>query len=336
MRFRLPGFLSPFLLLLIALPLVATVVPARHNTAAALHYMTIAAVCLLFFLHGAKLAPSDARAGFTRWRFQLAVLACTFVVFPLLGIAITMLPASILSPVMATGFLFLTLLPSTVQSSIAFTSIARGNVALAVSSASISNVLGVVLTPLLAGMLLGSSVHITPQSLLGIFGELVVPFVTGQLLHKRMSGFLARHRRLVSFVDQGSVLLVVYAAFSISVTQGLWTVVPPTQLLVVIGVAAALLAVVLTLFFGLGRVMQLAREDAIVLLFCGSKKSQVSGLPMATLLFPAAQVGMYVLPLMIFHIIQLLVCAVLANRYGQQVPDNIGDAPDPNRSAATA
>ncbi|MGB3699607.1 MAG: bile acid:sodium symporter family protein [Gordonia sp. (in: high G+C Gram-positive bacteria)] len=321
MRFRLPSFLSPFLLLLIALPLVATALPARGGAADALDHLTIVAVCLLFFLHGAKLTPSDARAGFTRWQFQLVVLACTFVVFPLLGVAITLLPTSVLSPMMATGFLFLAVLPSTVQSSIAFTSIARGNVALAVSSASISNVLGVVLTPLLAGMLLGSSVQITPRSLLGIVGELVVPFVAGQLLHRRLRGFLSRHRRLVSFVDQGSVLLVVYAAFSIGVTQGLWTAVPPTELLVVIAVSIVLLAVVLGLFFGLGRVMRLAREDAIVLLFCGSKKSQVSGLPMATLLFPAAQVGMYVLPLMIFHIIQLMVCAVLANRFAQEVPD---------------
>ena len=320
MRFRLPSFLSPFILLLITVPLIATALPARAAAADVLDHATVAAVCLLFFLHGAKLTPADARAGFTRWQFQLVVLACTFIVFPLLGIAITLLPSSILSPVMATGFLFLAILPSTVQSSIAFTSIARGNVALAVSSASISNVLGVVFTPILAGVLLGSTVQITPKSLLGIFGELVVPFVAGQLLHKRMSGFLARNRRLVSIVDQGSVLLVVYAAFSIGVTQGLWTVVPPSQLLSVIAVSVVLLAVVLGAFFGLGKAMRLPREDAIVLLFCGSKKSQVSGLPMATLLFPAAQVGMYVLPLMIFHIIQLLVCAVLANRYAAANP----------------
>ncbi|ALG83407.1 bile acid:sodium symporter family protein [Gordonia phthalatica] len=327
MRFRLPSFLSPFILLLIAIPLIATALPARGGTADALDYATIAAVCLLFFLHGAKLTPSDAREGFTRWQFQLVVLACTFVVFPLLGIALTLLPASILSPVMATGFLFLAILPSTVQSSIAFTSIARGNVALAVSSASISNVLGVVLTPLLAGVLLGSSVHITPKSLLGIVGELVVPFVAGQLLHKRMRGFLKRNHRVVSIVDQGSVLLVVYAAFSIGVTQGLWTVVPPSQLLMVVAVSVVLLAVVLGAFFGLGKAMRLPRGDAIVLLFCGSKKSQVSGLPMATLLFPAAQVGMYVLPLMIFHIIQLLVCAVLANRYAATAPVEPPDEP---------
>lgn len=317
---RLSRILSPFMLLLLLLPVAATLIPARGVAAQALDHATVAAICLLFFLHGAKLSPFETRRGFSRWRFQLLVLGCTFLVFPLLGLAIAALPSSVLNPVMATGFLFLCILPSTVQSSIAFTSIARGNVALAVSSASISNVLGVVLTPLLAAILLGSTVEITPESLLGIFGQLVVPFVLGQLLHSRVGPWLKRHGRTVSVVDQGSVLLVVYAAFSAGVTQGLWEVVPPSQLLAVVLVSCVLLAVVLTLFGWLGRVSRMDRADRIVLLFCGSKKSQVSGLPMAVLLFPSEQAGMYVLPLMIFHLIQLLVCAVIAERLSRAAP----------------
>lgn len=311
---RLTRSLDPFLLLLVLVPIIATLMPARGMAAEALDHLTVVAIFLLFFLHGAKLSPTETRRGFSRWRFQLLVLSCTFAVFPLLGLALVALPASVLNPVMATGFLFLCILPSTVQSSIAFTSIARGNVALAVSSASISNVLGVALTPMLAAILLGSTVKITPESLLGIFGQLVVPFIAGQLLHKRIGPWLKEHKRVVSFVDQGSVLLVVYAAFSIGVAQGLWEVVAPSQLLVVVLVSCVLLAIVLTLFAGLGRSMRLERADRVVLMFCGSKKSQVSGLPMAILLFPSEQVGMYVLPLMIFHLIQLLVCGVIARR----------------------
>ena len=318
---RLRGFVDPFLLLLILLPVVATLIPARGVAAQALDHITVVAICLLFFLHGAKLSPTETRRGFSRWGFQLLLLGCTFLVFPLLGLAIVALPSWVLSPVMATGFLFLCILPSTVQSSIAFTSIARGNVALAVSSASISNVLGVVLTPLLAAFLLGSTVEITPESLLGIFGQLVVPFVAGQVLHKRLGPWLKEHHRIVSVVDQGSVLLVVYAAFSIGVTQGLWQIVPPAQLLIVIAVSCVLLAIVLLLFIGLGNLVGLNRADRIVLTFCGSKKSQVSGLPMAILLFPTEQVGMYVLPLMIFHLIQLLVCAVIARKSALSAPD---------------
>ena len=317
---RLRRVIDPFLLLLLLLPVVATLAPARGVAAEALDHITVVAICLLFFLHGAKLSPAQTREGFSRWGFQLLVLACTFLVFPLLGLGIVALPSSVLNPVMATGFLFLCILPSTVQSSIAFTSIARGNVALAVSSASVSNVLGVVLTPLLAAFLLGSAVEITPESLLGIFGQLVVPFVAGQLLHRRVGPWLKEHSRVVSVVDQGSVLLVVYAAFSVGVTQGLWQVVPPTQLLMVVLVSCVLLAIVLALFTGLGHVLRMERADRIVLMFCGSKKSQVSGLPMAILLFPSEQVGMYVLPLMIFHLIQLFVCAVIARRASSGAP----------------
>lgn len=322
--------IDPFLTALLVIPIVATLLPARGAAAGALDTATVIAICLLFFLHGAKLAPEQTLAGFRRWPFQLLVLGGTFVLFPAIGLLITLLPASIISPVVATGFLFLSLLPSTVQSSIAFTSVARGNVALAVSSASVSNVLGVIFTPMLAAALLGSQVKITPESILGIIGQLVVPFVAGQLLHRYIGSWLAEHRLLVSFVDQGSVLLVVYVAFSTGVTQGLWTIVPPIDLIGIVGVSAVLLALVLGLFVGLGRLLRFDRADRIVLLFCGSKKSQVSGLPMAFLLFPAEEVGIYVLPLMIFHIIQLLVCALIAKHYARQA---ISDQPtQPSRA----
>lgn len=308
--------LDPFLTCLVLLPVLATILPARGVVADSLDSATIVAICLLFFLHGAKLSPAETAAGFARWPFQLLVLGCTFVVFPLLGLGIYHLPESVISPVLATGFLFLCLLPSTVQSSIAFTSVARGNVALAVSSASISNVLGVIITPLLAALVLGSAVHITAQSILGIVGQLVIPFVAGQVLHRWVGPWLKEHRKIVSVVDQGSVLLVVYVAFSTGVTQGLWTAVPPVELIKVVVVSTLLLVVVMALFAAAGRVLRLDLPDRIVLFFCGSKKSQVSGLPMAFLLFPAHQVGTYVLPLMVFHLIQLLVCAVIARRLG--------------------
>jgi len=317
--------ISPFLAVLLLVPVLATLVPARGGAAAVLDRGTVAAICLLFFLHGARLAPSQARAGLTRWRFQLLVLGCSFLLFPVLGLAVGLLPHGLLSPELATGFLFLTLLPSTVQTSIAYTSIARGDVALAVSAASLSNVLGVVITPLLAAALLGSQVHITAASVLSIVGELLVPFALGQALHRFLGEWLASHRRLVSLVDQASVLLVVYAAFSTGVTQGLWTTVPPVQLLTVVALSLLLLGVVLALVAGLGRALRLPRRERIVLLFCGSKKSQASGLPMAFLLFPAHLVGLFSLPLMIFHLLQLLVCAAIAERLARTAPE-AGDA----------
>lgn len=154
-RLRLPGWLDLFIVSLFGVIVLASLLPVRGGTATVFDHLTTAAVCVLFFLHGAKLSPADAVRSFGRWRFQLLVLAFTYLVFPLLGLALFPLRHGLLSPTLYAGVLFLCILPSTVQSSIAFTSIARGNVGLAVSSASVSNVLGVVITPLLAALLLG-------------------------------------------------------------------------------------------------------------------------------------------------------------------------------------
>ncbi len=309
---RLPRWLDPFIVSLLAVIGLATVLPVRGAVAPVFTHLTTAGVCLLFFLHGAKLSRERAVQSFARWRFHLLVLGFTFVVFPLIGLALWWLRGPILGPQLYTGVLFLCLLPSTVQSSIAFTSIARGDVGLAVGSASVSNILGVAVTPLLAAVLLGSSVRITLDSVVSIVLELLVPFVVGQLLHRRLSGGLTTHKAVVTVVDRGSVLLVVYTAFSAGVVEGLWRVVPPTRLAATVAVCLVVLAVLIGLTALFGRLLRLPRTDRIVLLFCGSKKSLASGLPMATVLFPAAAVGLTVLPVMIFHLVQLITCAVLA------------------------
>ncbi len=311
-RLRLPAWLDLFIVALFATIVLASLLPVRGAAAGVFGHLTTAAVCLLFFLHGAKLSPESALNSFTRWRFQLLVLGFTFVIFPALGLALHPLRSGLLTPGLYAGLLFLCVLPSTVQSSIAFTSIARGNVGLAVSSASVSNVLGVVVTPLAAALLLGSAVRITLGSVVGILLQLLLPFVVGQLLHRRIGGWLAAHKPVINVVDRGSVLLVVYTAFSAGVVEGLWHIVAPSQLATVIGSCMLLLAAVLGLTALAGRVLRLPRADRIVLVFCGSKKSLASGLPMATLLFPAATLGMIILPVMLFHLIQLVVCAVLA------------------------
>lgn len=318
---QIVSWIDPFIVALLVVIGLASVLPVRGGAATVVEHMTTGAVCLLFFLHGAKLSPTDALASFARWRFQLLVLGMTFVIFPVFGLAAGLLPGGILSPRLAAGVLFLCVLPSTVQSSIAFTSIARGNIALAVSSASVSNLLGVLLTPVLAALLIGSQVRITTGSILGIVGELAVPFVLGQLLHRKIGGWLGQHRLITAAVDRGSILLVVYSAMSASVAGGLWQVVPPISLAMVTVVSVVLLSIILLTSWGIGHISGIAVQDRIVLLFCGSKKSLASGLPMATLLFATSSVGIMVLPLMIFHLIQLIVCAVLARIWSLRPPD---------------
>ncbi|MFC5719327.1 bile acid:sodium symporter family protein [Streptomyces gamaensis] len=322
---RRPAFLTrvpvdPYIAALLATVGLAALLPARGAAAPAADGAATGAVALLFFLYGARLSTREAVAGLRHWRLHLTVLACTFVLFPALGLAARALVPTVLSRPLYSGLLFLCLVPSTIQSSIAFTSIARGNVAAAVCAGSFSSIVGIVLTPLLAALLLGGSGGgFSLDSLVSIVLQLLVPFAAGQLLRSRVIGFLTRHKKILGYVDRGSILLVVYAAFSEGMVRGIWHQVTPLRLLALLGVEAVLLAVMLTVSSLASRRLGFSREDRIAIVFCGSKKSLAGGLPMAGVLF-GAQASLAVLPLMLFHQMQLMVCAVLAKRYARGVP----------------
>lgn len=320
---RLLRYIDRFTLMLAFTVVVATLLPCRGVAATALHWGTNGAIALLFFLHGAKLSRASVLRGMTHWRLHLTVLAATFVLFPLLGLAARPLGHWWLTPSLYAGFLFLCTLPSTVQSSIAFTSMARGNVPAAVVSASLSNLLGLALTPLLAGLLLSSQGHVSLQGVLDIVFELALPFVLGHLSRPWTGDWMDRHPRLVRATDQGVIVLVVYAAFGAAVVNGLWRQTPPLALAGVLGMDALLLFIVLLINVRVARALRFPREDEITIVFCGSKKSMASGIPMAQVLFAgqAGGLGALVLPLMIYHSLQLMVCAVIAQRYAAQAGD---------------
>lgn len=311
---RLKGVFDLYIAALFGAVLLATFLPPRGAFAGAVQVATNIAIVLLFFLHGARLSREAILAGAGHARLHLAALGTTFVVFPALGLGLAALPG--ITPGTGAGLLFLTLLPSTVQSSIAFTAIARGNVAAAVCNASFSNLLGIFLTPLLASLLMGrAGAGGSWDAVENIVLQLLLPFLAGHLLRPLIGSWVARHRALVSMVDRSSILLVVYSAFGAAVVSGLWLDVPLTGLAIILALTCLLLAVVLGFTWWLGKALGLAREDAIVLLFCGSKKSLASGVPIAGVLFPAAQVGLIILPLMVFHQVQLIVCAALARHF---------------------
>jgi sodium/bile acid cotransporter 7 len=317
---------DPYIASLLGTVLLACLLPARGVAATGVSHASTAAIALLFFLYGARLSTGEAVRGLRQWRLHGTVFTATFVLFPLLGLAARLLVPSVLTPQLYQGVLFLCLLPSTVQSSIAFTTIARGNTAAAVCSATFSSLFGIVLTPLLAAVLLNTRGGVSAGSMLGIVEQLLLPFVAGQLLRRWIAGTMARHRRLLGLVDRGSILLVVYGAFSEGVVAGVWGRLSPLGLLVLLLVDAALLALVLTATLLGSRRLGFSRADRIVVVFCGSKKSLASGVPMATVLFgPAA--GLMVLPLMLFHQIQLMVCAVLARHWGASGPGSDRTSP---------
>jgi sodium/bile acid cotransporter 7 len=308
---RVDGFLA-LILLTVAF---AAVMPARGEAAAAIGWLTDAAIVLLFFLHGAKLSPEEAVRGARHWRLHVMVFLATFALLPLLAISARFLAPNFLPGPLWAGVILLAALPSTVQASVVFTSVAGGNVPAAMCSATASSLLGVFLTPLIAGFLLTRhGIDISARSVLAIAEQLLLPFVAGQLLRPWIGGYLTRHPRALKSVDYGSILILVYAAFSHGVVEGIWHQIDAATLLKVALVDIALLATVMTILIFGSRQLGFSRADEITIVFCGSKKSLVNGLPIATLLF-AGHVGLVIIPLMVFHQIQLMVCASLARHY---------------------
>ena len=310
-----------FTLALVATVALASVVPASGTVAAFFEKATVAVVALLFFMHGAKLSREAVLAGLGHWRLHLVVVGATFVLFPVLGLLLKPVLQPLVTPELYMGVLFLCVLPATVQSAIAFTAVARGNMAAAICSASASTLMGIVITPVLVSLVLPQAGS-AQQDVLGSIGrimlQLLAPFVAGHLLRPWIGAFIARNAAVLKYVDQGSVLLVVYTAFSAAVVGGLWRMLPWPALAGLVVVCAVLLALVLTSTTLLARRLGFSKEDEITVVFCGSKKSLLSGVPMAKVLFASQAAGMIVLPLMIFHQMQLMVCAVLAQRYAKR------------------
>jgi len=318
---RLKFLPDNFTLALVVTVTLASLLPASGSVAHGFETLTTVAVGLLFFLHGAKLSREAVIAGATHWRLHLLVLASTFVMFPVLGLLLKPVLAPLVTPDLYLGVLVLCCLPATVQSAIAFTSMARGNIPAAVCSASASTMLGIFITPVLVSLVAvpqGNGGGISFDSIGRIMLQLMVPFIAGQLLRPWIGGWVKKRAAVLKFVDQGSILLVVYTAFSAAVVEGLWQQMPVTALLGVLAVCAVILVAALVLTTWTSRKLGFSKEDEITIVFCGSKKSLASGIPMAKVLFASSAVGAIVLPLMLFHQMQLMVCAVLAQRYARR------------------
>lgn len=321
---------DPYIVALLATVVVAVLWPARGVAVTGLSGATTIAIGLLFFLYGTRLSTKEAINGLRHWRLHLIILASTFLLFPVLGLAASLLVPKVLTPELYAGVMFLCCLPSTVQSSIAFTSMARGHVAAAICGASLSNLLGMALTPILVLLFLATNGggRVSLESIREIMLQLLAPFVAGQLLRRWIGGFITRNQKVLGYVDRGSILLVVYSAFSKGVVAGVWGRLVPLSVVLLLMVNMVLLTIVIVITTIAARKLGFSREDEIAIVFCGSKKSLASGLPMATVLLPEATGGLTVLPLMLFHQIQLIVCALLARRYVTRLVDSEPAVPD--------
>ncbi|AIC20851.1 MULTISPECIES: bile acid:sodium symporter family protein [Pseudomonas] len=313
-----------FTLTLIGVVLLASFLPASGQVALGFGWLTNAAIALLFFLHGAKLSREAIIAGAGHWRLHLLIFSLTFVLFPILGLALKPLLSPLIGNELYLGMLYLCALPATVQSAIAFTSLARGNVPAAICSAAASSLFGIFLTPLLVTLLL--NVHgdagSTLDAIIKISVQLLLPFIAGQIARRWIGAWVGRNKNWLKFVDQGSILLVVYGAFSEAVNEGIWHQIPLWNLAGLVLACGVLLALALLASSLLSKLFGFNQEDRITILFCGSKKSLATGVPMAQVLFAGSTMGVLILPLMLFHQIQLMVCAVLAQRYAKR-PESV-------------
>jgi sodium/bile acid cotransporter 7 len=316
-----PRFLPDnFTLMLITVVIIASFLPATGQVAVGFGWLTNIAIALLFFLHGAKLSRESIIAGAGHWRLHLLVFGLTFVLFPLLGLALKPVLSPLIGKDLYMGILYLCALPATVQSAIAFTSLARGNIPAAICSAAASSLFGIFLTPLLVTLLL--DVHgeggSTLDAIVKISVQLLLPFIAGQITRRWIGAWVGRNKNWLKFVDQGSILLVVYGAFSEAVNEGIWQKTPVWDLTGLVLVCCLLLTLVLVASTLLSKLFGFNQEDRITILFCGSKKSLATGVPMAQVLFAGSTIGLLILPLMLFHQIQLMVCAVVAQRYAKR------------------
>lgn len=309
---------DPFVLSLFAAIVLASLLPPRGIMADVFAWAADAGIVLLFFLHGAKLSREAIVGGVTHWRLHLVILAVTFAFFPVCTILLSTVPG--LDENLARGLVFIGAVPSTMQSAVAFTAMAGGNVAGAVCAAAISNMAAVFVTPSLSALMAGGSggADISGTAALRIILQLLVPFIVGHMLRPVIGDFVTRHKKAVGLADKGTIVLIVFVAFGASVREGLWQRTGIEELALVIALCLVLLVAVFTAAALAGRYLGFSREDRITIQFAGSKKSLAAGVAFAGVLFPPASVGAVMLPLMIFHQAQMIVSALLAARWARE------------------
>lgn len=313
-----------FLLGMIAAVVFASLFPAFGARGGAMHSETTVnlGIALVFFLHGIGLPLESLRRGLLAWRVHLVVQGLTYLVFPLLWLAFNAVLKNAVPPDLMLGFCYLAALPSTISSSVAMTALARGDVPIAIFNATLSSLLGIVLTPVLISLLADTSAHgmALGETILNIAELLLLPIVVGQVLRPFIGHWFARIKNYTSNIDRIVILLLVYAAFCNSVQSGLWQQHGAGLIVATLAGSAFFLLVVLLLSTLIARRLHFKREDEIAIVFCGSKKTLASGVPMAALIFgPHPALGMIVLPIMLYHQLQLFVCSWLANRYAARL-----------------
>ncbi len=310
----LPDRFIPILLGFVAL---AILLPARGMVLGALSTASLVAIVTLFFVHGARLSRQSVIGGMTRLRLHLTVLAAVFLLFPLIGLALSPLARALAGEDFAPGFLFLCALPTTVATSIAMVSMARGNVAATVIAAALSSMAGVLLTPLIfAALFATAGGSIDPSGIFTVILILALPFAIGQLCRPIAGAWIEARPGLSRLLDRVTIILAVYVALSAAANSGLFDDIAAAQFAGLLGAALLLLLAVILAALLAGRITGFDHGDRMVLLFAMVQKSVIAGTPMARVLFPGAEAGLIILPLLVYYVPMVTVTAIMASRIG--------------------
>lgn len=316
------------MLLAIALATISSDI-GRSGGLIHLDSLTGIGVAIVFFLHGLGLSPRAIKAGVANWRLHIYIQLATFVLYPLLWVIFGRTLMAYMPLPLAFGFCYLFVLPSTISSSVAMTSVGKGNVPGAIFNASLSSILGVFITPMLIQLFMGfEGVQLDLQaSVLAIAKLLLLPMVVGQLLRPYLLRWVENHKKVVNKIDKYVILLIVYNAFCDSVAKGIWSEFSIGMLVTAILLCSVCLLVMVHFLQWGARRCRFSRFDEVAAVFCGTKKTLAAGVPMAKVIFGAdPQLGMILLPIMLYHPIQIFYCAVLANRYARKAEQSMSPA----------
>jgi len=306
---------DPMIAVLVIATALALVLPAAGEARATATTVSNAGIFVLFLVNGMRIRRSEIARGLGNWRYFAPLTLFVFGAMTLVGLGFAKLAAPLLPPLVAVGFVYLGCLPSTVQSATSYTSLAEGNVGLAVVGAALINILGVfVSAPLFAAIAGGAAGEIGGEAILRIVLILVLPFAIGQAVQDRFIDSLMAHRATAAWLDRAVIGIAVYVAFSGAVEQGLATMFAPADWIALLALVLAMLALALAAAWGTGRLIGLPRADRIAFLFAGSQKSVATGAPLAAILFGSHAAGFVIAPLLLYHLFQLLTAAPLAQR----------------------
>ncbi|MET0463251.1 MAG: bile acid:sodium symporter family protein [Chitinophagaceae bacterium] len=310
-----------FLLAIIAMVLLAWLFPGPGiaTRPIALEEIGNYGVSVIFLFYGLRLSPEKMKAGLTNWKMHLVIQFTTFVLFPVLVLLAKPLFNESYFPLWL-GIFFLAALPSTVSSSVVMVSIAKGNMPAAIFNASLSSLLGIFITPLWTGLFLSADTggFDTSKIVLKLCLQVLLPVILGLLLHRYLGAFAEKHKKTLKMFDQAVILLIIYTSFCHSFAEHLFD---NLGILTILLLAAGMIGLFL-MIFGLmnliSKMLGFSREDQVTVVFCGSKKSLVHGTVMSKVLFPDSTLaGIMILPLMLYHALQLIAASIIAQKMGR-------------------